>query len=159
MAKVIGEGSIIQLEKDKPKSKCRKWQLHAPIGLDHRTGKYKARTRRFNETHAEAKKALHEFIKEIKNDEARKRLGTTIKECADDFMTRRRASGEFTENTDVTYERFFKAINRHIDYADASQVTREMLEKMYAANERIGVDVYKRGIEFYVAFLANLEHL
>ena len=27
---------------------------------------------------------------------------------------------------------------------------------LHAANERIGVDVYKRGIEFYVAFLANL---
>ena len=48
-------------------------------------------------------------------------------------MTRRRASGEFTENTNVTYERFFKAINRHIGYADASKVTRETLEKMYAA--------------------------
>ncbi len=25
-------------------------------------------------------------------------------------------------------------------------------------NERIGVDVYKRGIEFYVAFLATLDN-
>ena len=31
MAKVTGEGSIIQMEKDKPKSKCRKWQLRAEI--------------------------------------------------------------------------------------------------------------------------------
>ncbi len=30
---------------------------------------------------------------------------------------------------------------------------------LHAANERIGVDVYKRGVEFYVAFLANLEHV
>ena len=30
---------------------------------------------------------------------------------------------------------------------------------IHAANERIGVDVYKRGIEFYVAFLANLGQL
>lgn len=30
---------------------------------------------------------------------------------------------------------------------------------LHAANERIGVDVYKRGIEFYVAFLANLASL
>ena len=30
---------------------------------------------------------------------------------------------------------------------------------IHAANERIGVDVYKRGIEFYVAFLANLAHV
>lgn len=132
MAKVTGEGTIVQLEKDKPKSKCRKWQLRVPVGLDPRTGKYKTRTRRFNGTYTEAKKALREFIKEIENDEVHKRSGTTIKECAEDFMTRRRASGEFTENTNVTYERFFKAINRHIGYADASQVTRGTLEKMYA---------------------------
>ena len=132
MAKVTGEGTIVQLEKDKPKSKCRKWQLRVPVGLDPRTGKYKARTRRFNGTYTEAKKALREFIKEIENDEVRKRSGTTIKECAEDFMARRRASGEFTENTNVTYERFFKAVNRHIGYADASQVTRATLEKMYA---------------------------
>lgn len=30
---------------------------------------------------------------------------------------------------------------------------------IHAPNERIGVDVYKRGVEFYVAFLANLAHV
>lgn len=46
MAETKGSGSIIQLEKDKPKSRCRKWQLRVCIGKDPRTGKYKARTRR-----------------------------------------------------------------------------------------------------------------
>ena len=45
MAKVTGEGSIIQMEKDKPKSKCRKWQLRVPIGMNPRTGKYQQKTR------------------------------------------------------------------------------------------------------------------
>ena len=63
MAKVTGEGSIIQMEKDKPKSKCRKWQLRVPVGLDPRTGKYKTRTRRVNGmTYTKAKKALRDFI-------------------------------------------------------------------------------------------------
>ena len=35
----------------------------------------------------------------------------------------------------------------------------EARKLLHAANERIGVDVYKRGVEFYVAFLANLEHV
>lgn len=35
----------------------------------------------------------------------------------------------------------------------------EARKLIHAANERIGVDVYKRGVEFYVAFLANLEQL
>lgn len=133
MAKVTGEGTIVQPEKDKPKSKCRKWQLRVPVGLNPRTGKYKTCTRRFNGSYTEAKKALREFIKEIENDEVHTRAGTTVKECAEDFMTRRRASGEFAENTNVTYERFFKAICRHIGYADVTQVTRETLEKMYSA--------------------------
>ena len=30
---------------------------------------------------------------------------------------------------------------------------------LHAPNERIGVDVYKRGVEFYVAFLAHLADL
>lgn len=30
---------------------------------------------------------------------------------------------------------------------------------LHTANERIGVDVYKRGVEFYLAFLRNLEEL
>ena len=30
---------------------------------------------------------------------------------------------------------------------------------LHTANERIGVDVYKRGVEFYVAFLRNLSEL
>lgn len=133
MAKVTGEGSIIQLEKGKPKSKCRKWQLRVPIGLDPRTGKYKARTRRLHDvSYTQAKKALRDFVKEIEDDAVRKRAGTTFKECADDFMRRRRASGEFSNNTNETYERFFKAASRHIGYADVTQITRATLEKMYS---------------------------
>ena len=37
--------------------------------------------------------------------------------------------------------------------------SKEARELIHAPNERIGVDVYKRGIEFYVAFLANLAEL
>ena len=69
MAKVTGEGTIVQLEKDKPKSKCRKWQLRVPVGLDPRTGKYKTRTRRVSDmNYTQAKKALRDFIEEIEDD-------------------------------------------------------------------------------------------
>ena len=78
MAEVKGQGSIIQLEKDKPKSKCRKWQLRASVGMDPRTGKYKTRTRRFTGTQAKA--ALREFIAEIEDNRVHVRAGTTFKE-------------------------------------------------------------------------------
>lgn len=134
MAKVTGEGTIVQLEKDKPKSKCRKWQLRVPVGLDPRTGKYKTRTRRVNGmTYTQAKKALRDFIEEIEDDRVWKRTGTTFEECAADFMERRDLSGEFSQNTQLRYCRYFKAVSRHIGKAEVALITPEMIEDMYAA--------------------------
>ena len=134
MAKVIGEGTIVQLEKDKPKSKCRKWQLRVPVGLDPRTGKYKTRTRRVKDmTYTQAKKALRDFIEEIEDDKVWRRTGTTFEECAADFMERRDLSGEFSQNTQLRYRRCFKAVSRHIGKAEVALITPEMIEDMYAA--------------------------
>lgn len=134
MAKVTGEGTIVQLEKDKPKSKCRKWQLRVPVGLDPRTGKYRTRTRRVNDmTYTQAKKALRDFIEEIEDDKVWKRTGTTFEECAADFMERRDLSGEFSQNTQLRYRRCFKAVSRHIGKAEVALITPEMIEGMYAA--------------------------
>lgn len=134
MAKVTGEGTIVQLERDKPKSKCRKWQLRVPVGLDPRTGKYKTRTRRVKDmTFTQAKKALRDFIEEIEDDRVWKRTGTTFEECAEEFMDRREQSGEFTQNTNRRYRVQFKAIARHIGKADVASVTPEMIEDMYLA--------------------------
>ena len=38
-----GKGSIVQMEKGKPKGKCRKWKLVVSLGRDARTGKYPRR--------------------------------------------------------------------------------------------------------------------
>ena len=131
--KVTGEGTIVQLEKDKPKGKCRRWQLRVPVGKDVRTGKYKARTRRVTGTYTEATKALRAFIDEIENNRAKRRSGTTLQECTDEFMRRREESGEFTANSNTTYRCLFKAANHHLGKADVSQITAETLEGVYAA--------------------------
>lgn len=130
---VSGQGSIVQLEKDKPKSKCRKWQLRVPVGMDPRTGKYKTRTRRFSGTYTQAKAALREFIAEIEDDKVRVRSGTTFAECVDDFMARRVASGNFSANTNETYANLLKAAVRHIGYAEVTAIEPKTLENMYAA--------------------------
>lgn len=132
MAKVGSSGSITQLEQDKTRGKCRKWQLRAPMGLNPRTGKYKVKSRRFTGTYTEAKRALRDFIAEIESDQVHRRAGTTMEACAASFMERRRASGEFADNTNELYERFFKAINRHVGKADASQVDRDVIERMWS---------------------------
>lgn len=134
MAKVTGEGTIVQLERDKPKSKCRKWQLRVPVGLDPRTGKYKTRTRRVKDmTYTDAKKALRDFIQEIEGDCVWKRTGTTFEECAEDFMKKRDLSGEYTQNTQRRCRYCLKAASRHIGKADVSLITPEMIEDMFLA--------------------------
>ena len=133
MAEVKGQGSIVQLEKDKPKSKCRKRQLRAGVGMDPRTGKCKTRTRRFSGTYTQAKAALREFIAEIEDNRVHVRAGATLKECAQNFMARRIASGNFTANANETYENFFRAACRHIGYAEVTTIEAKTLQDMYAA--------------------------
>lgn len=133
MAKVTGKGTVVQLEKNKAKGKCRKWQLRVPIGKDPRTGKYRTRTRRITGTYTEATKALRDFIEEIEGDRVQARHGGTFEECAAEFQVRRRGSGEFSESTHDAYDTFLKAACRHIGRADVASITRETLEAMYAA--------------------------
>lgn len=133
MAKVTGEGSIVQLEKDKPKGKCRKWQLRVPVGLDPRTGKYRTRTRRVAGTYTEAKAALRAFIAEIEGDRAPTRSGTTFEGQCARFMEQRRLSGAFAASTLAKNESNLKVACRHIGKCDFAKVTPDMLNEMYAA--------------------------
>lgn len=130
---IKGNGTIDPLEKDKPKSKCRKWQLRISVGKDVRTGKYRIRSRRIQGTYTQAKAAMREFIDEIENNKARPRSGTTFQECAEDYIRRRKDAGESSANTIETYSRYFKAAGRHIGHADVSSITAETLEGVYAA--------------------------
>lgn len=134
MAKVTGEGSIIQMEKDKPKSKCRKWQLRVPVGLDPRTGKYKTRTRRVSDmSYTQAKKALRDFIDEIEHDEVQGRTSYTFEEYCERFLERRALGKEVAETTQKRQRWQFKAACRHIGKANLASITPAMLDDMYIA--------------------------
>lgn len=133
MAKVEGGGSIIQRDKTKPKGKCRKWELRVPVGLDPRTGKYKPKSRRFNGTYTEAKKALREFVKEVENDEVRCRTSYTFEQYCKRFIERRALGKEISESTKRRQECQFKAACRHIGNANLSSITPTMLDDMYIA--------------------------
>lgn len=78
MADTNGGGFIIQKEKDKPKNKCRKWELRISLGMDPRIGKYKTKSRRFNGTYAKAKVALREFVEEVEGDRVQGRTEYTL---------------------------------------------------------------------------------
>ena len=133
MAKVTGEGSIIQMEKDKPKSKCRKWQLRVPIGLNPRTGKYQQKTRVVEGTFTKAKADLREFIKEIEHDEVQGRTSYTFEEYCMRYLEIRAAKKEVAPTTQVRQEWQFRAAIRHIGKVNLAAVTPTMLDDMYIA--------------------------
>ena len=134
MAKVTGEGTIVQLEKDKPKSKCRKWQLRVPVGLDPRTGKYKTRTRRVSDvSYTQAKKALRDLIDEIEHDEVQGRTSYTFEEYCERFLERRALGKEVAETTQKRQRCQFNAACRHIGKANLASITPAMLDDMYIA--------------------------
>lgn len=56
-----GDGCIVQLEKDKPRSQCRKWQLRLSLGKDAETGKYVKKTRVMAGTYQQACSAIEDF--------------------------------------------------------------------------------------------------
>lgn len=120
---IAGQGSIVQLEKDKPKSKCRKWQLRVPVGMDPRTGKYKTRTRRFSGTYTQAKAALREFITEIEDDKVQSRTAYTFEEYSGRYLDMRRAKKEVAETTLDKQEWQFKATCHHIGHMKLEDVT------------------------------------
>ncbi len=131
--KVNGDGTIVQLEKDKPKGKCRKWQLRVSTGKDPKTGKYKTKTRRISGTYTQAQAALREFIAEIEDGHVAKRSGTTFQECADAFLAKRIASGEYTDCTNKNTRTLLRAACRHIGHADVADIDVKMLQDAYAA--------------------------
>ena len=133
MANVEGGGYIVQRDKSKPKSKCRKWELRVPTGLDPRTGKYKTKSRRFNGTYTEAKKALREFVDEIEHDSVQGRTCYTFEEYCERFLERRSLGKEVAETTQKRQRWQFKAACRHIGKANLASITPAMLDDMYIA--------------------------
>ena len=133
MAKTNGNGSIIQFEKDKPKGKCRKWQLRVSTGKSRRTGKYKTHVRTFHGTYSEAKAALRDFIDELERDKVQGRTSYTFKEYSDRFLEQRELRKEIAKSTLERQRSHFKAVSAHIGEAKLEAITPEMLNEMYIA--------------------------
>lgn len=86
--KVLGEGSVTQLDKGVPRSRCRKWRLRVQTSDGERT-------RRFAGTYKEARKALASFAAELATP-----VGTmTFAQYADVWLGRRVRSGDYAPQT------------------------------------------------------------
>ncbi len=131
--RVRGKGSIVQLEKDKPKSRCRRWQLRVSTGKDPMTGRYVTRTRRVTGSHTEAAKLLREFIAEIESGVADARLGITFADECERFLLARKASGNYSAAHIRSLECCLKAACRHLGKVDIAEVTPQMIDQMTIA--------------------------
>ncbi len=133
MAKTKGSGSIIQLEKDKPKGKCRKWQLRVSTGKDPKTGKYITKVRTVHGTIGEAKAALREFIEELDENRVQGKTKYTFREYATRYLDERRAKKEVADTTLARQECQFKAASYHIGAVKLEDITPAMLNQMYVS--------------------------
>ena len=131
MASKTGKGIIIQKEKGKPKSKCRKWKLQVSLPKDLATGKYPLKSRAFHGTWKEAQKALREFVDEIENGTVVKRSGWTFNDYIEHFIEVREASGELTAiSLDATKKRLL-SIAYLIGHLKMQEVTPFVLNTAY----------------------------
>ena len=150
MVKVTGEGSVVQLERDKPRGRCRRWQLRVPVGMDPRTGKYKTRTHRFEGTYTQAKAALRDFIEEVEGDHVLGRTDYTFESYSDRYLEQRRLRKEVAETTQHRQRCQIKAVCHHIGKVRLEQVTPSMLDDMYIAMMRGDTLSGKRSSGSYV---------
>ena len=128
-----GTGSIVQLEKEKPKGKCRKWQLRVSVGLDPRTGKYRQRTRTFKGTYTEAKRALPEFIDELAPMAPDSPDRMTFAECCELWMREGDPMGELASESARARARACKAACMHLGAKRVRAVTKRDAELMAVA--------------------------
>lgn len=128
--KVRGNGSIVQLDKNVSRSKCRRWQLHVSLGRDLATGRYPQRTRRIIGTYSEAQSALRAFIAEIEAEGAVRDPKMPFGSYADAWLAEREAKGLAydTLQKDACHIRCAKM---HLGHARLSEVTPHALEAMY----------------------------
>lgn len=135
MPKVRGDGTIYQMERDKPKSKCRKWQLRVSIGKDLATGTYTPLTRVVSGTYTEAKAAIREFIDEIEHDQVRRHSKMPFGAYVDAWHEERRElveSGDLAEDTWTKEALLIRSLKLHLDHAYLYEITADVLEGVWA---------------------------
>lgn len=127
MASTNGSGSIVQLEKDKPRGKCRKWQLRVSLGKSPKTGKYVTRTKRVTGTYTDAKQALRDFIAELEKGKQLAPAHMTFMGYCERYLHARAVAQNTTNANLLNIERLLKNASLHFGYADIAAVDADMV--------------------------------
>lgn len=142
MARNRGGGSIVQLEKDRPRGKCRKWRLVLSLGRDPLTGRYPQKSRTYHGTYSGAKAALREFQDELDGGGAVRKSGVTLDEWGEEFCEAREASGGFAPQTVDADRSHFSQVSHLLGKTRVQDLTAEAIEAAYrelrAGNSKSG---------------------
>lgn len=129
-----GRGSIVQLEKGKPKARCRRWQVRIYVGRNPHTGKEQTKTRRVNGTYTDAVQALDDLRTEVKGLEYTKGSDLSLSEAAKLYLERRqegRAGMRPLAPASADKQRWaLNAVVRELGDVPINSVTRRQVEDM-----------------------------
>ena len=125
---VLGNGSVVQRDKSKPRGRCRKWELSVRVVEN---GVKRTVTRPFRGTYTNAVKAKGEFVAELAGSSDAITGDIPFSDYADAWMDRLRESNAYARRTLVGYESKLKTAKMHLT-CNVGEVTREMVESMYA---------------------------
>ena len=123
-------GTVVPLE-DKPKSRCRKWELR--VNLPRQGKKYPKRTRRFEGTWTQAQAALREFIAEVESETAKPDGRALFSDYADAWHARRVELGMLSKRTLERESAPLAALKMHLGDKRLCEVTHRDIEDCYSA--------------------------
>lgn len=122
-------GTVIQLEKDKPRSRCRKWELRANFGCVN--GKYPKRTKRFDGTYREAKAALTSWLAELELED-KLANDPIVGDYLWSWHEMRDSSGRFAHKTMVNEVTHVRMLEGYFDDMRLSEVSPDALEDVFS---------------------------
>lgn len=126
---VLGNGSVVQRDKSKPRGRCRKWELSVRVRLDN--GDKATKTRPFHGTYGNAVKAKGEFVAELSDDRRAPDGGMTVSEWWDEWSTRRGESGSVSKRTLDTDAQKAKCVLERIGDMDMNDVSPDDVRDLY----------------------------
>ena len=126
---ITSNGYIRQMEQNKPRGKCKKWQLRVRTGLNPRTGKYGEKTRTFNGSYREAQRALADFIDELENRQSTapgRKL--TFEQLAEEYVKHRLDLKQINKSTADKIQGHLDALSRHVGKCPIDKLETYMIQ-------------------------------
>lgn len=129
MAKVRGKGSVYKMERDKPRAKCRTWQLRATVESDSDPDETFSMTKVVHGTYSEAARAKEEFVDAIKRGDVRRSAGMVFRDYSRAWLDERMEVVAY--NTYLKYCDHIKCANLSLSKLPIEDIRPRTLEGTY----------------------------